>query len=54
MTAYLFSGGRLLDPRAPELREGIEVLVENDRVREVSDRRSRRRVRCASTCAAAR
>jgi len=38
MTAYLFSGGRLLDPRAPELREGIEVLVENDRVREVSDR----------------
>jgi imidazolonepropionase-like amidohydrolase len=38
MSAYLFSGGRFLDPREPELREGIEVLVENDRVREVSDR----------------
>jgi imidazolonepropionase-like amidohydrolase len=38
MTAYLFSGGRFLDPRAPELREGVEVLVEGNRVREVSDR----------------
>lgn len=38
MAAYLFSGGRLLDPREPELREGVEVLVEDDRVREVSDR----------------
>ena len=38
MEAYLFSGGRLLDPRRPELREGVEVLVEGDRVREVSDR----------------
>lgn len=38
MAAYLFSGGRFLDPREAELREGIEVLVEGDRVREVSDR----------------
>ena len=38
MTAYLFSGGRFLDPRQPELRDGIEVLVEGDRVMEVSDR----------------
>jgi imidazolonepropionase-like amidohydrolase len=38
MAAYLFSGGRFLDPRDPELRDGIEVLVEGDRVREVSDR----------------
>jgi imidazolonepropionase-like amidohydrolase len=38
MAAYLFSGGRFLDPRERELREGIEVLVEDDRVREVSDR----------------
>jgi imidazolonepropionase-like amidohydrolase len=38
MAAYLFSGGRFLDPRQPELREGVEVLVEGDRVRDVSDR----------------
>ncbi|HET7136445.1 MAG TPA: amidohydrolase family protein [Casimicrobiaceae bacterium] len=38
MAAYLFSGGRLLDPRAPELREGVEVLVEGNRVKDVSDR----------------
>ncbi|HEY3461641.1 MAG TPA: amidohydrolase family protein, partial [Casimicrobiaceae bacterium] len=38
MAAYLFSGGRLLDPRASELHEGVEVLVEGNRVKEVSDR----------------
>ena len=38
MTAHLFFGGRFLDPRAAELREGVEVLVEGDRIREVSDR----------------
>jgi len=38
MAAYLLSGGRFLDPRAPELRDGVEVLVEGDRIREVSDR----------------
>jgi len=38
MTAHLFFGGRFLDPRAAELREGVEVLVVGDRIREVSDR----------------
>jgi imidazolonepropionase-like amidohydrolase len=38
MASYRFTGGRFLDPRQPELRDGIEVLVEGDRVREVSDR----------------
>src|SRR6185437_4238177 len=38
MTAYLLTGGRFLDPRASELREGVEVLVEGNRVKEVSDR----------------
>jgi len=38
MAAYLFAGGRFLDPRQSELRDGIEVLVEDDRVREVSER----------------
>lgn len=38
MTSYLFSGGRLLDPRRDELVEGAEVLVEGGSVKEVSDR----------------
>jgi imidazolonepropionase-like amidohydrolase len=38
MTAYLFHGGRFLDPRRDELIDGMEVLVEGDRVKEVSDR----------------
>ena len=38
MTAYLLTGGRFLDPRQSELRDGIEVLIEGDRVKEVSDR----------------
>src|SRR5947207_1617665 len=38
MAAYLFHGGRFLDPRHDELREGVEVLVEDERVKEVSDR----------------
>ena len=37
-TSYLFAGGRLLDPRRHELLNGFEVLVENDRVKDVSDR----------------
>ena len=36
--SYLFTGGRLLDPNCDELLGGFEVLVENDRVKEVSDR----------------
>jgi imidazolonepropionase-like amidohydrolase len=39
MTSYLFTGGRCLDPQRSELLEGVDVLVENDRIREVSDRR---------------
>jgi len=38
MTAYLLHGGRFLDPRQDELREGVEVLIEGERVKEVSDR----------------
>jgi imidazolonepropionase-like amidohydrolase len=38
MTSYLFSGGRLLDPRRDELLDGMEVLVEGGLVREVSSR----------------
>ena len=37
MQTFLFHGGRFLDPRRDELIEGIEVLVEGDTVREVSD-----------------
>ncbi|MCW3476429.1 metal-dependent hydrolase family protein [Limobrevibacterium gyesilva] len=38
MTSYVFGGGRFLDPRQDALLEGIEVLVENGLVKEVSDR----------------
>jgi imidazolonepropionase-like amidohydrolase len=38
MTSYLFSGGRVLDPRKAELLEGVDVLVEGKRIKEVSDR----------------
>ncbi len=38
MTSYLFSGGRFLDPRQDNLRDGMSVLVEDGMVREVSDR----------------
>ena len=38
MDAYLFFGGRFLDPRERDLREGVEVLIEGDRIKEVSDR----------------
>jgi imidazolonepropionase-like amidohydrolase len=37
MTSYLFTGGRFLDPRQDALREGVEVLVEDGVVMEVSD-----------------
>lgn len=37
MTSYIFRGGRFLDPRKSELADGIEVLVEGGRIREVSD-----------------
>ncbi len=36
MTSYLFTGGRFLDPRQDALQDGIDVLVEDGTVREVS------------------
>jgi len=38
MATYLLTGGRFLDPRARDLREGVEVLIEGDRIKEVADR----------------
>jgi imidazolonepropionase-like amidohydrolase len=38
MTAILFRNLRLLDPRFDEARGGYEVLVEGDKIREVSDK----------------
>jgi imidazolonepropionase-like amidohydrolase len=38
MGSYLFTGGRFLDPRRDELIDGIEVLVEDTLIKEVSDR----------------
>ena len=38
MGSYLFTGGQFLDPRRDELIGGIEVLVEDNLVKEVSDR----------------
>jgi imidazolonepropionase-like amidohydrolase len=38
MTSILFRNLRLLDPRWDDARDGYEVLVEGDRIREVSDK----------------
>jgi imidazolonepropionase-like amidohydrolase len=38
MGSYLFTGGRFLDPRRDDLIDGIEVLVEDNLIKEVSDR----------------
>jgi imidazolonepropionase-like amidohydrolase len=38
MSSFLLSGGRFLDPRRGELLDGIELLIENERVMEVADR----------------
>src|SRR5271157_2591118 len=38
MGSYLFTGGRFLDPRLDELRDGMEILVEDTLIKEVSDR----------------
>lgn len=38
MNAVLFKNGALLDPHQRELREGCHVLVEDGRIKEVSDR----------------
>ena len=54
MASFLFTGGRFLDPRHDELREGIEVLIEDNMIKEVSDRRSAPPPHSASLSAAAR
>ena len=38
MSSYLFHGGRLLDPRRDALVQDAHVLVEDERIKEVSDR----------------
>jgi len=38
MSLFVFAGGLFLDPRRDEVVDGIEVLVEGERVKEVSDR----------------
>ncbi len=38
MTSYVFTGGRFLDPRRDDLIDGVEVLVEDATIKEVSDR----------------
>ena len=38
MTSVLFRNGALLDPMQPDLLPGHEVLVEDGRIKEVSDR----------------
>lgn len=38
MSAIIFKNGSLLDPNQPELLEGYSVLVENGRIKEVSDK----------------
>jgi len=38
MESFLFSGGRVLDPERGEPAEGVQVLVEGDRIKEVSDK----------------
>ncbi|MGB8841834.1 MAG: amidohydrolase family protein [Aliidongia sp.] len=38
MASYLFQGGRFLDPRRDELIDGIAMLIEDDQIKEVSDR----------------
>ena len=38
MSQIVFRNARLLDPRWDEARDGHEVLVEGDRIKEVSDK----------------
>jgi imidazolonepropionase-like amidohydrolase len=38
MPTYVLHNGRFLDPRSDELLEGMEVLVEGNRIKDVSDR----------------
>ena len=41
MASFLFTGGRVLNPERGELADGVDVLVEGDRIKEVSDARIR-------------
>ena len=38
MASFHFHGGRFLDPRLDELQDGVDVLIEDGIVKEVSDR----------------
>ena len=38
MSSFVFTGGRFLDPRQDALRDGIDVLVEDGLIKEISDR----------------
>jgi imidazolonepropionase-like amidohydrolase len=38
MGSYLFHGGKFLDPRQEMLLDGVWMLVEGDRIKEISDR----------------
>ena len=38
MGSFLFTGGRFLDPRRDELIDGMEVLIEDGTIKDVSDR----------------
>ena len=35
MAQFLFTGGRFLDPRSDELREGVDVLTEAGRIKDI-------------------
>jgi len=37
MSSFVFTGGRFLDPRQDALRDGVEVLVEDGKIKEVAD-----------------
>jgi imidazolonepropionase-like amidohydrolase len=38
MSSFVLHGGRFLDPRRSELIDGVELLIEGDRVKEVAER----------------
>src|ERR1700688_1351574 len=38
LVMFLFRRGNLLDPSSADLREGVDILVEGERIKEVSDR----------------
>ena len=52
MTQLLFKNFQMLDPEHDELRGGHELLVEADKIKEVSEDPIKRRRRAASSTAA--